>query len=264
MSEKPSVHRAAAEGFSSGAETYARGRPDYPPQALEWLRNSLGLGAGKTVVDLGAGTGKFTRVLLTTGARVIAVEPVMPMLDRLRRDVPGAEAIAGDAEHVPVASGAVDALVCAQSFHWFATPAAVVEIRRVLKPGGAFGLIWNQRDESVSWVAQLGRIFERYQGDAPRMMSGAWCKVFPAPGFGPLHEVRFAHTHVGPPERVIVDRFTSVSFVAALPAAERDNVAAQVRALIDRTPALAGRSEVTVPYVTMAFHCRASSADLAA
>src|SRR5262249_17005278 len=161
-------------------------------------------GAGKTVVDLGAGTGKFTQVLLTTGARVIAVDPVMPMLDRLRRDVPAAEAIAGDAEHIPVASGTADALVCAQAFHWFATPGAVAEIRRVLKPGGAFGLIWNQRDESVGWVAEVGKIFDRYQGDAPRMMSGAWRKVFPAPGFGPLHEMRFAHTHVGPPERVIV------------------------------------------------------------
>jgi SAM-dependent methyltransferase len=90
MSEKPSVHRAAAEGFSSGAEAYVRGRPDYPPQALDWLRDTLGLGPGKTVVDLGAGTGKFTKVLLATGADVIAVDPVMPMLDRLRRDLQAA------------------------------------------------------------------------------------------------------------------------------------------------------------------------------
>ena len=263
MTEKSSVHRAAAEGFSSGADTYVRGRPDYPPEALDWLRNVVGAGVGKTVVDLGAGTGKFTKVLLTTGAHVIAVDPVTPMLDRLRRDVPGAEAVVGDAEHIPVASGAVDAVVCAQSFHWFATPAAVAEIRRVLEPDGVFGLIWNQRDESVSWVAEMGRIFERYSGDAPRMMSGAWRKVFPAPGFGPLHETRFAHTHVGPPERVIVDRFMSVSFIAALPAAERDNVAAQIRALIASTPSLAGRSEVTVPYVTMAFHCHACPSDRA-
>ena len=261
MSENPSVHRAAAEGFSSGAETYVRGRPDYPPQALDWLRDTLGLGAGKRVVDLGAGTGKFTKVLLATGAHVTAVDPVMPMLDRLRRDVPGADAIAGDAEHIPLASGAVDAVLCAQSFHWFATQAAVAEIRRVLKPDGMFGLIWNQRDESVSWVAELGRIFERYQGDAPRMMSGAWRKVFPAPGFGPLQEVRFAHAHVGPPERVLVDRFMSVSFIAALAKPEREHVVAQIRQLIARTPSLAGHSEVTVPYVTMAFHCRARVPD---
>ena len=289
MSEKPSVHRAAAEGFSSGAETYVRGRPDYPPQALDWLRDTLGLGPGKTVVDLGAGTGKFTKVLLATGADVIAVDPVMPMLDRLRRytqerprspggseprhveSVSGVEAVVGaeralpaarrlralaaTAENIPIASGAVDAVVCAQSFHWFATPAAVAEIHRILKAGGAFGLIWNQRDESTRWVAELGKIFARYQGDAPRMATGAWRKLFPAPGFSPLNEVCFPHAHVGPPEHVIVDRALSVSYMAALPAVERERVAAEVRRLIDATPSLAGHTEVSVPYVTMAFHC---------
>lgn len=305
MNENPSVHRAAAEGFASGAETYVRGRPDYPPAALDWLRNALGLEAGKTVVELGAGTGKFTKVLLATGAEVVAVEPVVPMLDRLRLDfragalspdghqssgrsgssggprlLSGAQsdgsrspagsqsdgppspggaqlsAVAGTAERIPVASGAIDAVVCAQSFHWFATPAAIAEIHRVLKPGGAFGLIWNVRDESVDWLAELGRIFDRHQGDAPRMTSGHWRKLFPAPGFSPLHETRFPHAHIGPPERVIVDRFMSVSFIAALPPLERERLLAQVRDLIARTPSLAGRSEVTVPYVTMAFHCR--------
>jgi hypothetical protein len=71
-----------------------------------------------------------------------------------------------------------------------------------------------------------------------------------------LHKTHFPHTHIGPPERVILDRFMSVSFIAALPPAERDQLAAQLRDLIARTPSLAGRSEVTVPYVTMAFHCR--------
>jgi len=258
MSEKPSVHRAAAEGFSSGAEVYVRGRPDYPSQALDWLRDALGLGPGKTVVDLGAGTGKFTKVLLATGAEVIAVDPVMPMLDRLRSTLPAARrlrALAATAENIPIASGVVDAVVCAQSFHWFATPSAITEIHRVLKPGGAFALIWNQRDESTPWVAELGKIVNRYQGDAPRMASGEWRKLFPAPGFSPLHEVHFPHSHVGPPEHVIVDRALSVSFMAALPVAERERVAAEVRRLIDATPSLAGRTEVSVPYVTMAFHC---------
>jgi SAM-dependent methyltransferase len=283
MSESPSVHRAAAEGFASGAETYVRGRPDYPPQALEWLRKEIGLGVGKTVVDLGAGTGKFTKVLLTTGAKVIAVDPVMPMLDRLRRELAGSPqspggsesrsaesggslltAVAGTAEKIPVASGSVDAVVCAQSFHWFATPAAVAEIHRVLKPGGVFGLIWNQRDESVSWVADLNQMLARYQGDAPRMISGEWRKVFPAPGFGPLHESHFPHAHIGAPDRVIIDRFMSVSFIAALSAADREQVLTQLRDLIARTPSLAGRSEVSVPYVTVAFHCRKTTAGSAA
>ena len=164
-------------------------------------------------------------------------------------------ALAGTAERIPITTASVDAVVCAQSFHWFATPAAVAEIRRVLKPGGAFGLIWNQRDESASWVAELGKLFDRYQGDAPRMASGEWRKVFPAAGFGPLHEVHFPHTHVGPPERVIVDRTMSVSYMAALPESERERVIEEIQALIDATPVLAGRTEVSVPYVTMAFCC---------
>ncbi len=259
-SGSPSVHRVAADGFAAGAETYVRGRPDYPPQALDWLRNAIGLGEGKMAIDLGAGTGKFSKLLLATGAKVVAVDPVVPMLDRLRRDVPGVEAVVGNAEHIPLAAESADAVLCAQSFHWFATPAAVAEIRRVLKPGGVLGLIWNQRDESVDWVAQLSEIFAQYEGDTPRMASGQWRKVFPAPGFGPLQESRFPHTHTGPAEQVIVDRVTSVSFIAALSASEREDVVAEARALINRTTSLAGRDEVTMPYITMAFHCCAVTA----
>ena len=259
MSDNPSVHRAAAEGFAAGAETYVCGRPEDSNQALDWLRDVVGLGDGKTAVDLGAGTGKFSKLLLATGARVVAVDPVMPMLERLRRDVRGVEAVVGNAEQIPLAAASVDAVLCAQSFHWFATRAAVAEIRRILKPGGVLGLIWNQRDESVEWVAQLGKLLARYEGDAPRMISGKWREVFPAPGFGPLLEAHFAHAHTGPVEQVIVDRVTSISFIAALPAVERETAVSRVRELIDASPSLAGRAEVTFPYVTMASHCRAIS-----
>ena len=90
------------------------------------------------------------------------------------------------------------------------------------------------------------------------MKSGEWRKLFPASGFSPLQEVRFPHAHVGPPERVIIDRCMSVSYIAALPAAEREQLLTQVCDLIAHTPTLAGHSEVSVPYVTMAFHCRCS------
>lgn len=249
------MHPAASEGFAAGAETYARGRPDYPAQALEWLKISLELREGKIAVDLGAGTGKFTRHLLATGAQVIAVDPVAQMLDQLRRSAPEADARPGSAERIPVDSGSVDVVVCSQSFHWFSTRAALDEIHRVLRPGGLLGLIWNVRDESVDWVARLTRLIARYEGDAPRMASGEWRKLFPAPGFGPLREARFPHGHTGAPERVIVDRTLSISFIAALPDAERASVAAQVRDLINSTPALAGQTEVTFPYYTAAFHC---------
>jgi SAM-dependent methyltransferase len=249
------IHPAAAEGFAVAAETYVRGRPDYPPEALEWLRSTLALQRGKIVIDLGAGTGKFTKLLVATGAHVIALEPVAPMLDQLTQRMPHVEARVGDAEHIPLPDRFADALVCAQSFHWFARPSAIAEIRRVLKPGGVFGLIWNVRDESVDWVARLSRLIEPYEGDAPRVTDGTWRELFPAHGFGSLLESRFPHAHVGQAEHVIVDRVASISFIAALPFDERESLLARVRELIRTTPALTAQGEVRFPYQTAAYHC---------
>ena len=122
--------------------------------------------------------------------------------------------------------------------------------------GGVLGLIWNIRDESVAWVAGLSAIFDAHKGDAPRHRTQAWRRVFPAAGFAPLCESRFSHGHTGPPEHVIVDRVLSTSFIAALPVAERNRVAARVGQLIAGTADLAGKREVTMPYVTVAYSCQ--------
>jgi len=256
MLDTPHVHPTATEGFSRGAETYSRGRPDFPPQALAWLLTDLGLRAGTTALEIGAGTGKFTRLLAATGASVIAVDPAAAMLERLVAELPAIAALRGHAHSLPIASGICDAVLCAQSFHWFATPAALAEIRRVLRPGGVLGLIWNVRDQSIDWVAKLTEIMAPFEGDTPRYDGGEWRRVFPARGFGPLHEKSFAHTHVGAPEQVIVDRIASVSFIAALDAPERERVLDQVRALIAATPAIARSDAVEFPYVTRAYWCR--------
>ncbi len=252
----PAIHPSAAKGYAKESDAYARGRPEYPAAVDRWLAGDLGLAAGKTAVDLGAGTGKFSRRLLATGARVVAVEPVAEMRARLAAEVPAAEAVAGAAEDIPLAAASVDAVVCAQSFHWFATARALAEIRRVLKPGGVLGLVWNARDESVDWVAALEAVVRPFIGDAPRHTSGAWRRAFPAEGFGPLEEKRFAHAHVGPPEDVVVKRILSTSFIAALPPERQKTVEAQVRDVIARTPSLAGRDEVTFPYETRVYRCR--------
>jgi len=249
------IHQAAAEGYTAKAEAYIRGRPEYPAAVRDWLGDDLALTAGKTVLDLGAGTGKFLPHLRATGAAVIAVEPVPAMRALLAQRNPGIEAMAGTAEQIPLADGAVDAIVCAQAFHWFANPAALAEIRRVLKPGGVLGLIWNVRDESVSWVAALTRIMAPHEAGVPRYHSQEWRRLFPAEGFGPLRERHFPNSHTGPAEQVIIERILSVSFIAALPPAGQADVAGRIRALIAATPALAGKVEVTFPYDTAAFSC---------
>ena len=251
----PSIHRMAAAGFGAKADAYARGRPDYPPEVEAWLRDDLALGVGKKALDLGSGTGKFLPRLLATGAAVIAVEPVAAMRAQLTQHNPKVEALEGSAEQIPLDDGSVDAVVCAQSFHWFANPGALAEIRRVLKPGGALGLIWNVRDQRVAWVAALTRIMAPYEAGIPRYDHQEWRKVFPAEGFGPLRERHFPHAHSGPPQQVIIDRVLSVSFIAALPPMEQARVAQQVHALIAATPELAGKAEVTFPYDAAAFSC---------
>jgi SAM-dependent methyltransferase len=249
------IHRTAAQGFAAGAAAYAAGRPDYPRELALWLAGELGLRPGRKALDLAAGTGKFTAALLATGAHVIAVEPVAAMLEQLVSQYPEVDARSGFAQSIPLEDASVDAVVCAQAFHWFATAEAMHEIGRVLKPGGAFGLVWNVRDDRVPWVAELGRIMKPYQGDAPRFSSQQWRNVFPAPGFGPLRERMFSHSHSGPPEKVIIDRIMSVSFMAALPADEQARVTAQLWAVIANSPELAGRSSVTFPYRTLACVC---------
>jgi SAM-dependent methyltransferase len=255
MSDSDAVHAAAAVGFAAGAAAYAAGRPEYPAEVEGWLSEDLRLGPGRAALDLGAGTGKFLSRLRSVGATLYAVEPAPAMLQRLIADNPDVAARAGTAERIPFPDASMDAIVCAQSFHWFASPAALTEMRRIVKIGGALGLIWNVRDESVDWVAALTRIMAPDEGDTPRFSSGRWREVFPAEGFSPLIERRFAHAHFGPPERVIVDRVLSTSFIAALSEAEREKIAARVREVIAATPALAGRAEVAFPYETRAFRC---------
>jgi SAM-dependent methyltransferase len=255
MSDSMRIHAGAAEGFAAGARLYVAGRPEYPVEIEGWLRDDLGLAPGRSVVDLGAGTGKFLSRLRATGATIFAVEPVAEMRASLVAANPDAVALSGSAESIPLPDAVLDAIVCAQSFHWFATGAALAEMRRVLKIGGVLGLVWNVRDESVGWVADLTRLLEPFEGETPRFGNGRWRDVFPAEGFSALKERRFPHAHVGPPERVIVDRTLSTSFIAALPPDQRDRVAVRIRELMAATPSLAGKSEVAYPYATRAFSC---------
>jgi SAM-dependent methyltransferase len=177
------------------------------------------------------------------------------MRAELAKALPSVAALAGTAESMPLPDASLNAVVCAQAFHWFATPAAVAEIRRVLKPGGELVMVWNVRDESVDWVAVLTDIMTPHEGDTPRFYKGEWRRVFPAEGMGELTEQVFPYVHTGPAERVVVDRVRSVSFIAALPDAEQAQVIAAVRRVIDTTPALAERAEVSFPYRTVVYRC---------
>lgn len=249
------VHTSAQQGFSTQAVTYAQGRPDYPRQLTGWLADTLHLDALSSVIDLGAGTGKFTRLLSTLAPTLIAVEPVAAMGAQLTKLLPDVRLVNGTAESIPLPAASADAVVCAQAFHWFSTEAALAEIHRVLKPGGRLGLVWNVRDESVDWVAAITDIITPYEGDTPRFHTGRWREAFTGEYFSEPEMTCFPYSHVGSPQEVIMDRFLSVSFIAALPEASKAVVTAQLQALIDTHPSLKGRDTVAFSYQTQAYVC---------
>jgi SAM-dependent methyltransferase len=154
-----SIHPWAAAGFGSAAEAYERGRPGYPPEAIAWLAERLDLRPGRTVVDLGAGTGKLSRLLAGTGARVIAVEPV----DEMRAFIE-VEALAGTAEAIPLPHACADAVTAAQAFHWFRAEEARREIDRILKPGGKLARVDNRLDRSDPATDTFAAVIDRYRG----------------------------------------------------------------------------------------------------
>ncbi len=247
------IHDAAQRGYASASDSYQRGRPEYPEALGAWLGETLGVGPGARVLDLGAGTGKFTKLLARTGASVTAVEPVDAMRARLSEALPDVRALAGTAEAIPLPDGDIDVLTCAQAFHWFANAQALREMHRVLRPGGRLGMVWNVRDESIDWVAAITGIITPYEGDAPRFYKGTWRLPFEGQAlFGPLQRTVFPHSHVGTFEQVVIDRILSVSFIAALPEQERQSVADRLRSLKTRYAALR-EPTIAFPYATEAW-----------
>lgn len=242
---------AAVRGFGRAAELYERGRPDYPSAAVHHLARVLGLAPGRTVVELGSGTGKFTRALASLGAARVAVEPSTGMRRVFARTVPEVAVLPGTAEAIPLPDGFADAVVAAQSFHWFRPRRTLAEIARILRPRGGLGLVWNIRDESVGWSRRLTEILDRYGWWVPRARERRWRPVFDRADspFGPLHHRVFHYTQVARPE-TFVARVLSVSVIAVLSRSERSQVAREVRALLASDPATRGRPMLAMPYRT--------------
>ena len=250
----PPMHQAAARGFNRGTAAYDRGRPGYPPEALAFLTEAFP--PNPSVLELGAGTGKFTVELARLAKKLLALEPVGAMREKLVTTCPSIASAGGVAEALPIASASFDAVVAAQAFHWFASDTALREIHRVLKPGGLLALVWNRRDTSEPWVAALDSLWERHQGDVPRYGSGAWKKAFEPSSFELLKSAVFSHAHPLTVEQV-VDRVASISFISALPDAERAKVLEAVRQLLAEHPDTRGKQTLALPYATDVFLYRA-------
>jgi SAM-dependent methyltransferase len=243
---EPAVWQARRSSFGSVAAGYAALRPTYPADAVGFLLGER----PRRVLDVGAGTGLLTGVLLAAGHQVVAVDPAEGMLAELRIRHPGVQALVGGAEHVPLPDAAVDAVVAGQAAHWFAPAAAAAEMRRVLRPRGVVGLVWNIRDEQVPWVGALGRVLaaESRDHEADQRVVEDFARELGA------HVERFRSGIVQriTPQQV-VDGIATRSYVATMDDARRAAFLAEARAVLDTHPDTRGRDLVELPYRTDAY-----------
>jgi SAM-dependent methyltransferase len=249
------IDRIAARGFSAGAGAYERARPAYPPEAVGALAHRLRMTPGKVVLDLGAGTGKLTALLLPTGAAIRALEPVAEMRARLAAALPAVGVAAGVAEAIPFAPSSFDAVVAAQAFHWFDGPSALDEIHRVLRQGGGLGLVWNARDHATPWVAEMSAIVDEYGDAIRRHETGEWRAAFDgATGFGPLQMYEFRNVQEVGLDGVL-DRVSSTSFIAMMRDDERATVLGRVEDVLRNHPDTRGREQFSFPHLTRVYCC---------
>lgn len=233
------ARRQRSLSFGSEAAAYERGRPSYPPEAIDWLLPP----DARDVLDLGAGTGKLTTRLVERGLDVVAVDPIAEMLELLSSALPDTPALLGTAEQIPLPDNSVDAVLVAQAWHWFDPQQAVAEVARVLRPGGRLGLVWNVRDERSGWVKDLGRII----GHEDVQFHEA--TTLPAP-FADVQRHHVEWTSYLTPQ-ALIDLVASRSYCITSPAAVRTRTLDEVRDLLATHPALVNSAGLALPYITV-------------
>lgn len=250
-----SLHPAAQNGFSSAAELYQQVRPTYPQEIVHWLKEDLKLNPHSKVIDLGAGTGKFLDYLKQATTHIIAVEPIAEMLEQLKIVHPEVQTQQASSHQIVLNDHSVDAILCAQSFHWFANIETLTEMHRLLKPHASLALIWNQRDETVDWVKALAQRLAEYEADTPRFHSNEWQNVFEQQNLFQLESKKvFVQTHTGTVENVVSKRLLSTSFIAAMPKAQQRKLKTEFENIVAHYTSKQSQDEISFPYLTYAYH----------
>lgn len=244
--------REKSTSFGQAASAYESGRPGYPADAVAWLLEQVREpGRAVRVADVGAGTGKLTRTVVELGAEVVAIDPDADMLATLRENVRGVPTFAGTAERLPLPDAGLDAVVMGQAWHWVDVEPGSREIARVLRSGGALGLVWNIRDDGVEWVRRLTAAMGGSNAEVLLATTGP--RV--AEPFGELEhrEWRWERRITLPQLRDLV--VSRSDMITASPE-ERARIDAAVDGVMASLPELADGGSVALPYVTHAFRAR--------
>jgi SAM-dependent methyltransferase len=238
-----------ARSFDDAVDAYEEARPDYPAEAVAWIAVRLGLTPERTVLDLGAGTGKLTRRLTETGAHVVALEPLPGMRAKLQELLPAVPVLSGSAEGIPLPDLSVDAVTAGQAFHWFRLDDALPEIARVLRPGGGLALIWNRRAPGPV-ASAFADVLRPLRGETPSHADSPWREQLERSGlFTPVEERTFEWEEQVD-EELLAKRLRSISFVAALPEEQQEEAAEELRERLAGLP-----RPLSLPYATVAFVC---------
>jgi ubiquinone/menaquinone biosynthesis C-methylase UbiE len=242
------VHTIAQAGFGTGTnELYDRIRPSYPSESLSYIRQLPKSTAPLNIVEIGAGTGIFTRVLLThpewatsIGA-LRAIEPSAGMRDFWTKTVKDNRAtiVEGTFDSTGVEDGWADLVVIAQAFHWCLDHGkALAEFARILNGDGAVVLIWNLEDrEAAGWVAQLCKRREAHENGTPQFRRNLLRQSFSMPGytslFHPMDESEWSHYTLAT-EQIITERQLSWSYISVLPPDEKAKVVEDIKVILER------------------------------
>jgi SAM-dependent methyltransferase len=215
---------------------------------VQWAVGS----ARRRIIDVGAGTGILTRVLHTTGHEVVPVEPDAKMRAQLESVTPELNALDGSGERIPVSDHSVDAVVAGQAYHWFDTDKAHPEIARVLKPGGIFAPMWNVRDESVAWVAELTKAAEL--GPDGSTQAAKLVQTF-GPLFTQPERAVFEHSTALTADDLLALLHSRSHYLTSTPE-HRDEIDTAVRTLTETHPDIAGHDTFELPYLTYVYRAR--------